>query len=312
MGISNTEDEILKELAELGEEANKEEKDTEELLEEIDSTEEDTEEEDDELEEDDEEDDDDDDEENVEEEKEEELTGAKFRHKLKAEKAAREKIQMEAQELRERLARLEGRAEATESKQEVKEAEIPDQEYEPERYAIWKAEQLEKKLQIIEQEQSRSNAERQWEKMQADYAKKSPTYNDAKQFLIDNEVKKIKEVYPYASDDQIAQHIKEQEYITAGNAAKAGIMPTEHIEFLAFQAGYRPSEKKEETISKKSNIQKIKKNAKKNASLIGASSATDKGDARSAEQLAAMSLEEITKFGRDKYEAAIRKIEARS
>jgi DNA repair exonuclease SbcCD ATPase subunit len=247
----------------------------------------------------------------------EELTGAKFRHKLKAEKEAREKIEKEAQELKERLARLEGRAEAQyqpapEPEQPVE--EVPDPEIEPERYAIYKANKLEEQLKQMEQQQVRLNAERQWDAMQTEHAKANPSYNDAKSFLLEKEAQKIRTMYPTASESEISQHLKEQEYITAGNAARAGMDPLQHIEFLAFQAGFRPSEAevKKEAPKKKPNIKAIKKNVKKNASLIGGSAAGNNGDVKSAEQLLNMSIDQIHKMGVDKYEAAVKKIHARA
>lgn len=318
MGIADEEKKILEELRQLGEEPEEDKKESEDLLKEVTEEEgveteggeeeEESEDQEEETSEDDVEEEDDEPEE--EDGPEEELTGAKFRHKLKAEKEARESIERQAQELRERLARLEGKAEA-ENKQEPINEEVPDPEYEPEKYAIYQNGQLKKELDAMKAEQSRINAERQWETMQAEHAQVNPDYNDAKAFLIEAETKKLKTQYPYATEAQILQQVKEMEYITAGNAAKSGIIPTQHIEFLAYQAGYRPGEKKE-VPKKKSNIKNIKKNAKKNASLIGGSSAGESGEAKSAEQLAAMGIEEINKFGRDKYEAAIRKIEARS
>lgn len=308
MGIADEEQKILEELRQLDENPETEEKDSEDLLKEVTEDPEEIEEED--LEEEDESGDDEEEEEEEEEEQEEELTGAKFRHKLKAQKEETDRVVREAQDLRERLARLEGKAEA-QPKQEVIQEEIPDREYEPEKYANWRADKLEKRVEVMQEEQTRVNAERQWDNMQADHTKTNPDYAAAKAFLLDVEGKKLKAQHPHATDAQISQELKKQEYITVGNAAKNGMMPTQHIEFLAFQAGYRPGAEDKKEVKKKSNIKNIKKNARKNASLIGGSSAGGTGDSRTADQLAAMGLEEIEKFGRPAYEDAIRKLEAR-
>lgn len=320
MGIHNTEEDILKELQELSNPAsdNPDEKPSEEVLEEAqeelnpvdderpqeEGIEEVEEEEAEEVSEEEEV-------EELEEEPEEELTGAKFRHKLKAEKEARERLERELQEIKIAQARQEGRQEATPTA-EAPQEEIPDQEYEPEKYAIWKADKLEKELQRMQADQARINAERQWERMEVEYGQKSSTYNDAKKFLIESETASIKQQYPHATDAQIAQHLKEQEYSLVGNAARAGIDPLQHIEFLAYQAGYRAEAPKVETPKKKANIQNIKKNVKKSASLIGGTSAAPTTDHKTAEQLAAMSIAEIEQFGRERFEKSIRKIEARS
>jgi hypothetical protein len=321
MGIADTEKAILEELQQISQEEPQDTQPAEELLEQVKTelppVEEEAPEEEDVADYEEEAEEDEDYEEEEEDDELEVAPGAKFRHKLKAEKEARERIEKEAQELKERLARLEGRAEsmsAPAAGPEEAMEEIPDQEYEPEKYAIWKAEKLEKKLQQMEASQSRINAERQWETMQADYAKKNPDYDKAKSFLLDSERETIKTQYPYATEAQITQHLKEQEYALVGNAAQSGIDPFQQIEFLAFRAGYRPGEeapKAEEAPKKKPNIKNIKKNAKKNASLIGGSSAGETGDARTAQQLLDMSMDEMHKFGTDKYAAAIRKLEAR-
>jgi hypothetical protein len=249
------------------------------------------------------------------EEEEEKASPAGMRHKIKAEKEERKRLERETQELRERLARLEGKAEATQQAvPEIKE-EIPDREIDPEGHSLWKADQLEKKFEEIQKENTRLNAERQWQNMESEHVKSNSDYADAKQFLIDQETAKIKELHPHATSSQISQHIKEQEYITVGNAARAGIDPLQHIEFLAFKEGFRPGEKKKEVKknpARKSNIKAINRNSKRNASIIGGSSAGAGDEKASPEQLLNMSMEEINSFGRDKFEKSIRKIESRS
>jgi len=318
MGIAETEQKILEELQQLAEEPEKDKKDSEELLEEVtkepeeeETGEEETEEKSEEETE--EESKDGEEEESVtdsEEEEEEVKPGAQMRHKLKAAKAAEADKARENQELRERLARLEGRADATPVSEAPKE-EIPDPEYEPEKYAQYQNGKLEKRVQEMEATQKRVNAERQWETMQTEHARISPDYNNAKEFLIQHETQKLKDRHPSATDAQIAQAIKQAEYAEAGNAAKAGIVPTAHIEYLAYKAGYRIEDKPKEAPKKKPNIKEIKKNAKKSASLIGGSPAGDGGDARTPQQLLNMSLEEIHKFGADEYNKAIEKAVAR-
>lgn len=250
-----------------------------------------------------------------EEEEEKELAPAKMRHKLKAEKEKNEQLEARLREIELAQARAEGAREAAQEAPPEKVEEIPDMELEPEKYAIWEAQQAKKEVQSLKQELERTNAERQWETFQSEYAKVHPDYQAAKDFLIQHEATQIKMLYPSATDMQIAQHMRQQEHVIVANAAKAGIDPAQHIEFLAYQAGFRADKKKDEEKKElpkqKPNLDKIKKNVKKNASLIGGSPAGDAGDARSAEQLLTMSLEDIDKFGTDKYEKAIQKVAAR-
>lgn len=247
-------------------------------------------------------------------EEDEKASPASMRHKIKAEKEERKKLERETQELRERLARLEGKAEATQTNTpEIKE-EIPDRELDPEGYSIWKSDRLEEKLEKMQQENTKLNAERQWQNMESEHIKASPDYGSAKQFLIEKETARVKAMHPSATASQISQHIKEQEYVIVGNAARAGVDPLQHIEFLAFKEGFRPGEKKEEvkkSPTRKSNIKAINRNAKRNASIIGGSSAGSGDEKASPEQLLNMSMAEIDKFGRDKFEKSIRKIESR-
>lgn len=317
--IAEQEQSILEELKLVAQEENAEQVSSEKLLnevdpvpdteetEEVEESEEEQEVETEDSEEDDTENEDGDESEEDEAPEEENLTGAKFRHKLKAEKEARETLQREAQELKERLAHLEGKAEAQIPQAAPQAEEIPDREYEPEKYAIWRAEKLEEKMKVIEASQAQSNAERQWEVMQSDHSRGNPTYTDAKKFLLDQETTKIRQVYPGATDAQISQHLKEQEYLEVSKAAQAGMDPLQHIEFLAYKSGFRPEAAKKEVGApkKKSNIAKIKKNAKKNVSLIGGSGAAESGNKLSADQLLAMSLKDIEKFGRTNFEHAL-------
>lgn len=237
--------------------------------------------------------------------------GAAMRHKIKAEKEARERAERELQELRERMARLEGRAEASQQpQQEEPQEEIPDPDYEPEKYALWKAQKLEEKMQVMEQQQARLSAQQQWHDMESEYIQNNPSYTDAKQFLIKREAERIKAQYPQLTDSQINSHLKSLEYETVGQAARAGMDPIKYIEYLAFQGGYKAAEKSEKVenpVKKKSNIDKIKKNARKSASLIGSSSQGE-GERRTAEQLLAMSMQEIDKMGRDKYEKQLMRL----
>ena len=316
MGLLDQEQAIMGELKKLGEETEEKLQDSEELVEEIQEKNQEPEEEEEieEIEEEVEEEEEEDGEEEAAEDEEEEdedkpLTGAQFRHKIKAEKEARLRIERELQELKVAQARQDGRNEAVQ-KEAVVEEEVPDQEYEPEKFAIWKADKLEKKLEVMEATQSRMNAEREWERVERAHSKNNADYDGAKAFLIDNETKRQKVANPYATYAEIASFVKQEEINLVASSAQAGIMPTDQIEFLAYKAGYRPGEKKVAT-KKRPNIKNIKKNVKKNASLIGGSPAADSGDARSSDQLAQMGMREIDVYGRKKYETELRKAQER-
>ena len=239
---------------------------------------------------------------------EEELTGAKFRHKLKAEKEEKEKAQREVQEMKERLARLEGvQSVRQQQPQPEPEEDIPDEELEPGNYAIWKASKLEKELQVVRAQQQHQTAQHKWELMESEHSRTSKSYGSAKSFLLDAETKKIKRQYPSATDFQIREHLKEQEHTLVGKLASAGIDPLQHIEFLAHQQGFRQKDEVNTVTNKKKRITNINKNAAKNTSIIGGSPAGESARL-TADQMLKMSYEEINKFGRDKYEEEIRKL----
>lgn len=247
-------------------------------------------------------------------EPEEKLTGAKFRHKLKAEKEVKEQALREVQEMKERLATLEGAQNAQQQEQQRQQEqtqekeEIPDIELEPERYAIWKAGKLEKQVEEMKAQQQRQAAAFQWESMQQDYSKTHQNYNAAKDFLFDTEAQKLKQQYPSATDSQIKAHLKEQEYEFVGKLARSGLDPLKQIEFMAHQGGFRPKDEKQSIASKKKKISNINKNAPKNASLIGGSAA-EQSTRLTANQILAMTMEEIQKFGKEEYKAEIKRLE---
>lgn len=324
MGIANTEQDILDELKKLTKEPEREDESSEELLREIDEEEEPEEEEAEEgSEEEEAEEEESKEDEEEEEEPEEDLRPAQKRHALKELKAAKEANALMQQELAglkamnanrwEEAERLAAERAETRIKAELPSVEIPDKDYEPEKYAIYLAVQLEKKVEQLEARESRSTAEKRWVSLQAKRVKSNPDFMDAKAFLLDGEAKRVKAQYPMATSEQIEEHLLQQEYQTVANAARAGLDPLSQIEFLAWQAGFRGKEKEEGKNPKKgANIETIKRNVKKSASLIGGSSGGKMGDSRSAEQLLNMSISDIQKFGRDKYDAAIRKIESRA
>lgn len=316
LNLDDEKNKILEELSKIENEEDTETKDSEEVVDKaIEEVEEDQEVDEEEQEEEDQEEEE---EEEVENDiDEEQLTGAKFRHKLKAEKEARKKLEDEHQQLKEHVARMEGRQDALstqEAPQEKKESEeIPDPDEDPDAYMIYAQRKTEEKQAALEAELSQMKAEREWQTVESDYAKANEHYQDAKDFLLDKHRNDIKTQYPYATDIQIEQALKQGEREEIAKAAQNGVMPTEQIEFLAYKAGFRPSDKEEkQTPKKKPNMEKIKKNAKKSASLIGGSSEGGPSDRLSADQMVTMSMEEIDKFGRSAFEEQIARVQDHS
>jgi DNA repair exonuclease SbcCD ATPase subunit len=236
-----------------------------------------------------------------EETEEEPKTPAGLRHKLKREKEERKRAESEAQELRERIARLEGMQEASQIAQTTQQTEpqeeIPDPDIDPDGYTQYQIKQLQAKQQEYEDQAARLKAERQWDAMEREYSLSNPDYENAKKYLINQEIQKIKKQYPHATDMQITQHIKEQEYLVVGSAARAGQDPLKYIEFLAFESGYRGENVKAEKkpIEQKPNIAAINRNQRKHDSIIGGSSAGSQDGKPTPEQILNMSFKELEK-----------------
>ena len=232
---------------------------------------------------------------------EEPKTPAGLRHKLKREKEERKRVESEAQELRERIARLEGMQEASQIAQTTQQTEpqeeIPDPDIDPDGYTQYQIKQLQAKQQEYEDQAARLKAERQWDAMEREYSLSNPDYENAKKYLINQEIQKIKKQYPHATDMQIMQHIKEQEYLVVGSAARAGQDPLKYIEFLAFENGYRGENVKAEKkpIEQKPNITAINRNQRKHDSIIGGSSAGSQDGKPTPEQILNMSFKELEK-----------------
>jgi len=236
-----------------------------------------------------------------EETEEEPKTPAGLRHKLKREKEERKRAESEAQELRERIARLEGMQEANQIAQTTQQTEpqeeIPDPDIDPDGYTQYQIKQLQAKQKEYEDQAARLKAERQWDAMEREYSLSNPDYENAKKYLVNQEIQKIKKQYPHATDMQITQHIKEQEYLVVGSAARAGQDPLKYIEFLAFENGYRGENVKAEKkpIEQKPNIAAINRNQRKHDSIIGGSSAGSQDGKPTPEQILNMSFKELEK-----------------
>lgn len=231
------------------------------------------------------------------EDEEEELTGAKFRHKLKEERQKREELERKLQEVLQAQARMEGRLEGSSTRKEDPVEEIPDQEYEPEKYAIWKANNLEKKLERVEQEQRTSAFNAEWERIQSSQISSNPTYSKAKEFLIKKYSEVVKQSNPYISEAEISENLRREEYAEVLKATKMGVNPISHIMGLAYNAGYVPTiDEPQDKSSKKPNIKKIKNNQKKSGSLIGGTSAGETNSGLSAKSLLDASIDDILKM----------------
>lgn len=231
----------------------------------------------------------------------------KLREKKKAAQAeaeAQRKIAEEKDkqlmEMRERLARLEGREEAR-VKPEVKEVDNdpePDKELFADEHRDWRVRQLEKRTEQAEQKAAQAEAlakiegtRRGLNMLEKEYIKnnKIDDYENAMEHIKTVERNLIKLRYPSASDTAIDSHLEAQRIKLAEESFSAGVNPGEHFYKMAQALGYK---KAKEKVNDKPNIEALNRNMEKNASLIGASSA-DKTGGIPAEKLVKMSIADL-------------------
>ena len=222
----------------------------------------------------------------------------KFAHMRKeAKERAREN-----QELRERLARLEGAQEArTQPEAPVVVEEIPDRELDPEAYIDYivnnsnkKIEALSTKIELSTEQAASVQREQLYKDLENKYSETDPGYKEAKSYLMKAQASELMDAHPNATDAEIKQELKRREYTLVQNLAQAGSGVDEIFGTLKAQAlakGYR------EITTKKDNT-KLKRNIKKSASLNDAPS----GDAQfgySESQLARMKPRDFHKLAND-------------
>jgi hypothetical protein len=244
---------------------------------------------------------------------------AKKRHELKAEKEAKEAALKESQELRERLARLEGKTDAIQTQQtqptETSNPE-PDKELDREEWYEWKIKEQDtrqaaqdKRLEQLDQIQKVSQERNGLEILEKQYAKKNDIadYSDRKEFIKEREAKLIKIQYPQATDAQVQQHIDNQELQMAADIYANGRNPAEVFSQMADAYGYTAESK---TIEKKKgkkepNLEKIERNQAKSANLMGGSGRGNIGKV-SANELVSMTVNDMMKVSDEDFNKAMK------
>ncbi len=229
---------------------------------------------------------------------------AKQRHEAKELKDRLEAAEKARQELAERLARLEGKAEST-AKPEAKPAledQEPDADLYPEDHARWEVRQLKKELEEIKkfkaQQEQVSSFQREAagvEALEAQYKAKTPDYDDAVQFLVEKE-RRLKRVFnPQATDAQLDAMIKAEKVQLFKQILSAGRNPTEVVYEIAKQDGWQPKGKaKADKHAASSNLEAVAENQRRAANIIGGSPAESSGKVTS-EQIFNMSMQDLMK-----------------
>jgi len=249
----------------------------------------------------------------------------KIREKSKAAKAEAETQKKLAEEkdkqlseLRERLARLEGREEArVKPKIEEDSDPEPDVDLDPDQHIRWtlrqtnkRIEAAERRAQMAEEMAKVEGVRRGLDMVEKEYIKsnKLDDYDAAITHIKNVNKKLIKLEYPEATDAQIDAHLENERLKHASMTYSKGKNPAQYFYEMAQTLGYEKSKKSNST---KPNIDSINNNMRKNANLIGSSN-NDNTGSLSAETVAKMSIDQLLKKeGSNALDEAIRRAEAK-
>ena len=216
-----------------------------------------------------------------------------YKEKLEAAEKAR-------QELAERIAKLEGRAEAAPkpAEQPALEDQEPDADLYPEDHARWEVRQLKKELEGIkkfkqEQEQV-TTFQREAagvEALEAQYKAKAPDYDDAVQYLVEKE-RRLKKVFnPSATDAQLDAMIKAEKVQLFKQILAGGRNPAEVVYEIAKQDGWQPKAKRQAPAAG-TDLDAVKENQRRASNIIGGSPAEASGKVTS-DQIFNMSMQDL-------------------
>lgn len=222
-------------------------------------------------------------------------------------KTLKEKIR-ELEPLVEKIKELETKIQ--QPKQEVVEKEVevdqePDKDFDREAWLEWKLSQQEKEIKSVKEVTEKAQkltlvqAERQGvEKLENDYRKQDPEYDDVLSYIKDKEKRLIKMQYPHATEKQIEEHLENEKvelFKRVYNTSKGAQNPAEVLKKMAIEGyGYQP--KKSQKTDKKVDFEALKRNQKKSLSLIGGSETASSKD-KSPEGIFKMSLHQIMSKG---------------
>lgn len=203
-----------------------------------------------------------------------------MRNEAKELKARWEAAEKEKQEMRERLARLEGRDEArtapANAKQEDKE---PDSMLYPEDHNAWKLRQMETRVEkaekIAAEAASFANFQREQRGMQsleASYKASNPNdkYDEAMQFLMGKEREAKKLMNPNLSDAQADAMTENEKLQLFKSLHGQGRDPAQVLMQVAKMQGFTGQAS---TAKPKVDLKRVEENQRRSASLIGGSPA---------------------------------------
>lgn len=224
----------------------------------------------------------------------------KYRKETKELKAAVEQERQEKAELRERLAKLEGRWEGSGPRTEAKveQDQEPDRILYPDDHRDWQTRQMEKRVEAAEkraeaaqQWQAASAEERAVDALEAQYRSANPKegYDEAVKFLWDKEKANIKLLRPNLTDSQIDLQIKADKVMLFKTLHGQGVAnPSATLVQMAknygWKAGGALGGKKDVDLDKLADTQR------RTSNLIGGSPASKDRKGTSSDDVLNMSL----------------------
>jgi len=239
---------------------------------------------------------------NSEDEKKRARAFARQRQEAKALKERLEQAEAARQAMAERLAKLEGRAEATPkpAEQPALEDQEPDADLYPEDHARWELRQLKKEIEDVkkfkQQQEQVSTFQREVAGVQAlegQFKATAPDYDDAVQFLVEKEKRMKRLLNPQATDAQLEAQIQAEKVSLFKQILAAGKNPAEMVYEIAKQDGWQPKGKQAAATPKPS-LNKLADNQRRAASIIGGTPAESSGKVTS-DQLFSMSMQDLMK-----------------
>ncbi len=224
-------------------------------------------------------------------------------------RAKQKEAEREAAKWREEAARKEGyiqaKKEGATKEPEYKSPEDPEPDFDldPKSWAMWSKRQSDAEITQLKQQQNQGYLKNQLKefvdtaKAQEDnYAKENPDYSPAKSFLTDLVIKAKKAENPLITDRQAEAFALQEEYAAMLLAKQMGFdNPAYYFEMLAKKAGFKPTAKQteEKSAEKKTNIEAIKRNKEKSISLAGTHSNASGMGKVTDEEVVEMTLEQM-------------------
>lgn len=175
----------------------------------------------------------------------------------------------------------------------------PDKLLDPEDHIRWENRQLAKKINTLEKMQSEHQRYLQVQKvrdsvktLENEYLRENPhvKYKEAEEFIKNREGEILRLQNPDLTDAEIDNYFEQHKITLFRNAAQKKQNAADLIVKMAEKYGFSPNEAK--NSKKQVNMDKIKRNQKKNANIIGGSDAIAQHDA-SSEQLLNMSFKNV-------------------